>query len=214
MSESTDKPLSNAVPRHARIDVIGGAIVIFIAGLIWHGAIELDVGQLARIESGAMPKALSILLFISGCGVMVKGLLQSDEKAERLQLFLGRAAIIVIAMLVFAFFIRGGDFGILSTPQLGLAVVGPLTVFIAGCANPDIRAGELLVTALGLTAVLMFLFADLLGVSIPVFPKFLQAALAGLFGPDTTIRLAYGLYGVLAVALYVAIFRLGGERRG
>ncbi|MET3581479.1 hypothetical protein ABID19_004530 [Mesorhizobium robiniae] len=214
MSEATDRPRSDAVPRHARVDVIGGAIVIFIAGLIWYGAIELNVGQLTRLESGAMPKALSILLFAAGCGVMAKGLMQRDDEAERLQLALGPASIVVIAMLIFGLFIRGGDFGIVSTPQLGLTVVGPLTVFIAGCATPNVRPGELLVTAFGLTAALLLIFADLLGVGVPVFPKFLQNAIPSSLGPDTATRLAYGIYGVLAAVLYAAVFGLGGDRRG
>lgn len=214
MSEATDTPRSDAVPRHIRVDVIGGAIVIFIAGLIWYGAIELNVGQLTRLESGALPKALSILLFAAGCGVMAKGLLQRSDEAERLELALGPAAIIVIAMLIFGLFIKGGNFGILSTPQLGLTVVGPLTVFIAGCATSNIRPGELLVIAFGLTAALLFIFADLLGVGVPVFPKFLQAAIPSSLGPDTATRLAYGIYAALSVILYLAIFGLGGEKRG
>ena len=213
MSEATDTPRSDAVPRHVRIDVIGGAIVMLIAGLIWYGAIGLNVGHLTRIESGAMPKALALLLFAAGCGVMAKGLMQRDCEAERLELVLSPAAIIVTAMLIFGLFIRGGDFGVISTPQLGLTFVGPLTVFVAGCATPNVRLGELLVTAFGLTAALLLIFADMLGVGVPVFPEFIEAAIPSSFGPDAATRLAYGIYGVLAAALYVVIFGLGGERR-
>lgn len=213
MSETRDTPRSGAVPRHVRIDVIGGAIVVFIAGLIWYGAIELNVGQLTRLESGAIPKAMSILLFLAGCGVMAKGLLRGDDEAERVHLALGPAAIVCVAMLVFALFIRGVNFGILSTPQLGLTVVGPLTVFIAGCATPNVRPGELLVTAFGLTAALLLIFADLLGVGVPVFPKFLDAAIPSSLGSDAAARLAYGCYGALAAVLYFAMFGMGRERR-
>lgn len=212
MSEMTDTPRPGAVPRYFRIDVIGGVIVIFIAGLIWYGAIELNVGQLTRLDSGALPKALSILLFAAGCGVLAKGWMHCDEEAERRKVVLRPVAVVVVAMLIFGLFIRGGNFGIISTPQLGLTVVGPLTVFIAGCATANIRPGELLVTAFGLTAVLLLIFCDLLSVAIPVFPRFLEV-IAVAFGPENATRLAYGIYGALAGALYVALSRRGGDVR-
>lgn len=214
MSEATETPLPGIVPRPVRIDVVGGAIVIAVAALIWYGAIGLEVGQLNRIESGALPKALSILLFVAGSVLAARGLMQRDEEAERLRLALGPAAIIVAAMLFFGLFIRGGNFGILSTPQLGFTVVGPITVYVAGCATPNVRHGELLVTAFGLTAVLLLIFADLLGVGIPVFPRFIQAAIPGALGHDTAARLACGAYGALAAVLYATISRRGGDRRG
>lgn len=214
MSEATDPPRAGAVPRHVRVDVLGGAMVMFIAGLIWYGAIGLDVGQLTRLESGAVPKALSLLLFAAGGAVLAKGLMRRDDEAERLELVLRPGAIVVAAMLIFGLFIRGGDFGIISTPQLGLTVVGPLTVVVAGCAAPNARLGELLVTAFGLTAFLLLIFADLLGVTVPVFPKFLQAAMPGSIESGTATRLAYGIYGVFAAVLYLVMFGWGGDRRG
>ena len=214
MSEAIDAPRSDAVPRHVRIDVVGGAFMIFISGMIWYGAIGLDVGQLTRIGSGAIPKLLAILLLISGCGVLLKGLLQNDSDAERLELALRPPAIIVMAMLTFGLFIRGGNFGIVSTPQLGLIVVGPLTVFIAGCATPNLRPGELLVTAFGLTAALLLIFSDLLGVGVPVFPKVFEEAIASAVGSDTATRLAYGAYGVVATALYLRLFGWGDRQHG
>jgi hypothetical protein len=214
MSQTADLPRSGAVPRYARIDVIGGAIIVFIAVLIWYGAIELTVGQLNRIESGAMPKALSVLLFAAGCAVLAKGLLQRDEEAERLDLALRPAAIIAIAMVLFALFVRGGNFGIVTTPQLGLTVVGPLTVFVAGCATPHVRPGELLVTAFALTAVLLFIFADLLGLGVPIFPRFLEGAIPRSIGSVGATRIACLAYGGFAAALYVLIFGRGGKGRG
>ncbi len=214
MSQAADLPRSEAVPRYARIDVIGGAVVVFIAVLIWYGAIELAVGQMSRIEAGAMPKALSALLFIAGCAVLAKGLLQRDQDADRLELALRPAAIIAIAVVLFAIFIRGGNFGIVTTPQLGLTVVGPLTVFVAGCATPHVRPGELLVTAFALTAVLLLIFADLLGLGIPIFPRFLEGAIPRSIGSVGATRIACAAYGAFAAALYVVIFGRGGKGLG
>lgn len=214
MSEATDPSQTAAVQRRLRVDVVAGALVMFIAGLIWFGAIELEVGQLTRLGSGAMPKALALLLLAAGGWIMTSGMMGCDREAERLDLVLRPGTIVVAAMLVFAIFIRGGSFGPVSTPQLGLTVVGPLTVVIAGCAAYSIRFGELLVTALGLTAALLLVFADLLGVAVPVFPKFLEIAIDSSIGRDAAIRLAYVIYGVLAAILYGLIFGWGEKRRG
>lgn len=210
MSDATDTPPADDIPRHARVDVIGGAVIMLIAGLVWYGAIELDVGRLTRLGSGAMPKAIALLLSIAGGGLLANGLMRRSGESERFEFTLRPSVIIVAAMLIFGLFIRGGDFGIFSTPRLGLTVVGPLTVIIAGCAAPNARFGELVVTAFGLTAGLLLVFADLLGVPVPVFPDFLEAAIP--LGIDTATRLAYCVYGALAAALYVLIFRWGAQR--
>lgn len=212
MSDATDSMQTADVPRGLRVNVVGGAVVMFIAGLIWFGAIGLDVGQLTRLGSGAVPKALALLLLAAGGWVMATGLMRCEGEADRLNLALRPGAIVVAAMLVFAFFIRGGDFGPVSTPQLGLTVVGPLTVVVAGCAARDMRLGELLVTAFGLTATLLLVFADLLGVAVPVFPKFLENGIEGAVGSETALRMAYGAYGTLAAILYGPVF--GWGRKG
>lgn len=203
-----------AVPRHARVDVIGGAMMVFLAVLIWFGAIELDAGTLVRIGSGALPKGLAVILFAVGLVILVRGLLQGDDEAERFFIAVRPAAIVLGAIVLFGLFIRGGQFGFFSTPQLGLMVVGPLTVFIAGCATPEMDAKPLIVLSFGLTAAMLLVFMDLLSVTMPIFPRFIQDPLTLSLGIDTVVRLAYGVYAVLAAALYVLFFGWPELRRG
>lgn len=210
--ESPELKQPGTVPRYARTDVIGGAAMVFIAALIWYGAIGLDVGTIANFGSGATPKALAIVLFVAGGAVFLQGLKQRNEEAERFELALRPAAVVTLAILLFGLFVRGENFGLVSTPQLGLMVVGPLTVFIAGCATREARAGELLVLAFGLTAATLVVFPDLLGVSIPAFPKFVEKAIPAAFGYDTAIRVLYCAYGALAAVLYAAFFGLSEKR--
>jgi len=202
------------IPRFARVDVIGGALMIFIAALIWFGALALDGGTLVRIGSGALPRGLAVLLFLAGAVVLVQGLLQSNDQAERVYLAVRPAAIVLGAIVLFGLFIRGGDFGLFSTPQLGLMIVGPLTVFIAGSATPEMELKSLIVLSFGLTAAMLLIFMDLLSVTIPVFPKFIQDPLTFAIGIDTLVRIAYVAYGGLAAALYVFFFGLPEMRRG
>lgn len=213
-SEPTAPRRTGVVPRYARIDVIGGALMLFIAGLIWFGAIDLDTGSIVNIGPGVMPKALSAILFAGGAVVLLRGLFASDEETEPLVLALRPILIVAAAIVLFGLFVRGGDFGIVSTPRFGLMGVGPLTVFIAGFATPEAKPRELLVLAFGLTAAMLMVFSDLLGVPIPVFPYFIERAIPPSFGVDAAVRVVYVLYGVLAAALYVVFFGLRETRRG
>lgn len=203
-----------AVPRYARIDVIGGALIVFLAVLVWFGATELDAGTLVRIGSGALPRGLAVLLFVAGAVILVRGLMQDNDEALRFYVAVKPAVIVLGAIVLFGLFIRGGDFGPISTPQLGLMIVGPLTVFIAGSATPEMHLKSLIVLSFGLTAAMLLIFMDMLGVTIPVFPKFIQEPLTFSLGIDAVVRIAYGAYAVLAAILYVAFFGLPEMRRG
>jgi len=194
--------------------VIGGALIVFMAVLIWFGAIELDAGTLVRIGSGALPKGLAVILFVAGAVILVQGLLQRDNEAERFYVALRPAAIVLAAIALFGLFIRGGNFGFFTTPQLGLMIVGPLTVFVAGCATPEMDVKSLVVLSFGLTAAMLVIFMDMLSVTIPVLPKFIQDPLTFALGIDTVVRLAYAAYAAVAGVLYVAFFGLPEMRRG
>ena len=171
-------------------------------------------GAMSRIGTGALPKGLAVIRFVAGVVILLNGLVQSNETAERFYVSVRPMAIVIAAIMVFGLFIRGGDFGLFSTPQLGLIVVGPLTVFIAGSATPDMNARQLVVLSFGLTAAMLLVFMDLLSVTIPVFPKFIQEPLTLSIGIDLLVRLAYLAYGVLAAMLYVIFFGLPERRRG
>ncbi|WP_029009691.1 tripartite tricarboxylate transporter TctB family protein [Azospirillum halopraeferens] len=212
-SEPMDIRRQDTVPCYARINVIGGAVMVFIAGLVWCGAITLDLGTIADFGAGAMPAALSIILAAAGGVVLILGFIQRDEEAERVEFAVAPVAILAIAIAMFGFFVRGGDFGLVSTPQLGLMVVGPLTVFIAGCATPEMRVRELLPMSFGLTAMVLLVFCDILSVTIPVFPKLIQDTVSSSFGLDVAMRGVYLAYGALAATLHVALPGVGGNRR-
>jgi hypothetical protein len=204
----------SVVPRYARIDVIGGALMVFISALIWFGAIELNVGTLANFGSGAMPKGLALVLLVAGGAVLLQGLVQSDAAAERFDIAVRPMVTVVVAILLFGLFVRGTNLVILSTPQLGLLIVGPLTVFVAGCATPQLDVKALLVLCFGLTAAMLIVFVDLLGVAVPIYPTALQDAIALSFDPDTAVRAAYVAYAVVATLLYMAFFGIPEQRGG
>ncbi|MBS0536424.1 MAG: tripartite tricarboxylate transporter TctB family protein [Proteobacteria bacterium] len=213
-TQSVEGRRAVAVPRYARIDVIGGALIVLLAVTIWIGARDLDAGALSRIGTGALPKGLAVILFVAGVAILLRGLMQSNEAAERFYIAVRPAAIVVASIVLFGVFIRGGDFGLFSTPQLGLMIVGPLTVFISGNATPEMEVKRLIVLSFGLTAAMLLVFMDLLSVTIPVFPVFIQEPLTLSLGIDTVVRIAYVGYGLLAALLHVIFFGLPEMRRG
>jgi hypothetical protein len=194
----------NPIPLYARIEVIGGLIMVAIAALIWFGSINLSLGNLPNFGPAALPRALALLLALAGAAVLIQGFVRPQAAFERFDFALRPTLIILLAIGVFGLFIRGGNFGILSTPQLGLCIVGPLTVFISGCASPQVKARELLALAFGLTALILLVFPDLLRLSIPPFPAGLHNAIPAWLGGQTVLRIACVAYAIIAVALYFA----------
>ena len=73
---------------------------------------------------------------------------------------------------------------------------------------------RLQVLALGLTAGSLLVFADLLGVPIPVFPEALEKAVPPAFGVGAAVRVLYAAYGVLTAGLYVVFFGMPRARNG
>lgn len=213
-AEPPARERSRPVPRYARVDVVGGAVMLLIAALIGYDALGLKLGQLNNFGPGAMPAVLALLLFAGGAAVFVHGLLQPADEAEVVSFVLRPPLIIAIAIVFFGLFIRGGPFWFFSTPRLGLMIVGPLCVFIAGFATTEADPRELLVLALGLTACSLLVFADLLGVPIPVFPEALEKAVPPAFGVAAAVRVLYAAYGVLTAVLYVVFFRMPKARNG
>ena len=205
-AETAETAAAVAIPRYARIDVIGGAIMVFLAVQTWIAAIGLDIGEISNFGPGMMPRGLAIALFVAGSAVLINGLIQSGSAAEKLRVAWRPPSYLALAIGLFALFIRGGDFWILATPQLGLCIVGPLTVVVAGFATPQADARELAVLAFGLTAAALLVFSDLLGVLLPVFPGVLERAIPPAFGHDAAVRVAYLAYGAVTAALFYAFF--------
>lgn len=195
------------VPPYARIEVIGGLTIVTVAALIWFGSIDLSNGVLPNFGSGALPRILAILLALAGAGIVFQGLIRREAAFERFDFAWRPTLIVVLAIAIFGLFIRGGNFGLFSTPQLGLCIVGPLTIFIAGCAAPRINVRELLVLAFGLTALILVVFPDLLRLSIPPFPGGMQSIIPPALGPQNALRIACAGNAALAAALYFVLIR-------
>jgi len=185
----------------ARIDVIAGATVVAIAASALYQAVELDPGTLRSFGPGMLPIILASALLICGAAILVGGLVQKGPAVVYFHAAARGPALIGLAILVFALTIKGSDVAGLQLPQLGLAVIGPLTVILAGYGSAEAEPGDLATAGFGLTAFCLALFNDVLGMSIPILPGMVEALLADVLAPETLLRGAYGLCAVTAALL-------------
>lgn len=157
MSQENHGPVP-APPRtwHVSRDLAAGLFLVALAGFglwqTWH----LPGGTLRAVGPGMMPRALCTLAGIAGMAMIAASLLVPGARLERWSL---RGPIFVLGAIVL--------FG-LTIRSLGLAVAGPLAVFVGSFASPEARPRESLVFAVVLTAICIGLFRYVLRLPIPV----------------------------------------------
>lgn len=150
-------------------DFAGGLLLLAIAGLaLWLGQ-NLSMGTLRSMGPGMLPKSVAVMLAFFGVVLIVGSFLGEGSRLERWSLrgpvfILG--AIVLFGLTVRGFALPGGA----KIPALGLAVSGPIVVFVGGLATPEARPRELALYALGMTAACAVLFKFLLGLPIPLAP--------------------------------------------
>jgi len=190
------------LPPYLRIDVLSGILVSILALVIWFGSASLPVGELRYIGPGLLPSVLSAVLFFCGIALIVIGLTQTAE-AERVFIAVRGPVVVGTAILFFAVTIRGVTLGPLAIPQLGLLVTGPLTVIIAGMGSAEARLRELIILGIALTAAGVLVFADVLSMTVPVFPGILESEIVVAWGVDWPQRIAVAAYAVIALGLWI-----------
>jgi len=156
----TGPPVSRSVNQGSRVraprDLVAGLGLLALAALaLWAGA-PLEQGTLRAMGPGMLPRALGVLIALSGAALVSSAFVRSGPRLEP-----GRARgpiFVSLAVVVFALTIR----------SLGLAVAGPLVVLLGGAAAGDVRYRELLPLAIFLTLLCIGLFRYALGLPIPV----------------------------------------------
>ena len=137
-------------------DAAAGLFLLVVAGIaLWFSA-DLTAGTLRAMGPGMLPRALAVLVAIAGIVLIAGAWLVPGSRLEGWSL---RGPIFVLgAIVVFAFTIR----------SLGLAVAGPLAVFIGSFASPEARVKEAAIFAVILTGACILLFKVFLRLPIPV----------------------------------------------
>jgi Tripartite tricarboxylate transporter TctB family len=149
-------------------DVWAGLALVLVGALALFGGADLPFMTRQGVGAGLLPRLVGIFLVVLGVAQTILALRApgGDIGAWAWR----EIAIVLGAVVLFGFAIRGGNLGVLDVPPLGLVVAGPLAVVVAGFADRDVRFKELLVFAVAMTAICTVLFRYALGIPVPVAP--------------------------------------------
>jgi putative tricarboxylic transport membrane protein len=141
-----------------RQDILGGLVIIAVAGFAYWLARHLPAGAGGGMGPGTLPKSLAILLGALGALLVFDSLFKKGVPLERWSI---RGPLLVLGALVV--------FGLAVRP-LGLLVAGPLGIVISAFASSEVRWGETLLYGGVLTVFCIALFKFALGLPIPLAP--------------------------------------------
>jgi hypothetical protein len=142
-------------------DYYGGAVLMAIALFALWSSSDLQGMHGFSFGAGTAPRMFGLLLLALGVAVAVVGLVTDGPQ---LATYHWRGPLFVsLAILVFAVSIR----------PLGLIVTGLASFLIAALGTPETRWGETLIVGLCLTGGCAFLFPYVLGLPMPLLPRFL-----------------------------------------
>jgi hypothetical protein len=165
------QPSGNGIIK-SQLDLAAGLLLIGLAVVGYLGTLGLRFGQLTNVGPALMPRSVAALIGVFGISMMISSFLSVGPRLERWSF---RGPFFVLGSVVlFATTIRGatlslGDWKVV-VPQLGLAIAGPLTIFMCALADRESRPVELIVFTVALTAVCIGMFRFLLRLPIPILP--------------------------------------------
>lgn len=143
--------------RDALKDVLAGGVFVVLGLAFAIGALEYNVGTPLRMGPGYFPLALGLLLVALGIAVGIKGFLAGA--GDELGGVQWRAILLITAgVLFFGLTIRG----------LGAALALFGAVLLAALARSQTRLHEVVLIALGLTALSVVLFIGILQLRLPL----------------------------------------------
>jgi hypothetical protein len=149
-------------------NLAGGLFLLILGAIGFVGALGIDIGTLAEFGAGMVPRVVSILVALSGAALIALSFTTPGPALER---WPARGLLCILgAVVAFGLTLRGFDLGLFRVPALGLVVAGPLAVALSSLADPDTKSLEILVFAVGLTALCVVVFRFILRLPIPIAP--------------------------------------------
>lgn len=142
-------------------DLAFGVFLVALGALAYSLAGDLTVGTAASMGPGYVPRGLALIIMVYG---LVLGLRAAFTGHMPLPPIAWRPLILVSASVAL--------FGVLL-PAMGLAVTSVVVVVVAGFAAYDVRLKENAILALALAIFAVLLFVTVLGLPIPVWPRWI-----------------------------------------
>lgn len=149
-------------------DFWAGIALVVLGGVALIGAADLPFMTRQGVGAGLMPRIVGGLIVALGA---LQVALALRAPAGPVGAWAWREIVIVLgAVVLFGFTIRGGTIGPVEVPPLGLVIAGPLAAFVAGLADRSAKPGELFVFSVAISAVCIVAFRFALGIPVPVAP--------------------------------------------
>lgn len=143
-------------------DYYGGVVLMAIALFALWASSDLQGMHGFSFGAGTAPRMFGLLLLGLGAAVAVIGVM--TDGAELAKYHWRGPLFVSLAILTFAVGIR----------PLGLVVAGLASFLIAALGTSETRWGETLLVGVGLTIGCALLFPYVLGLPMPLFPRFLM----------------------------------------
>jgi len=135
--------------------VAGLGLMALAAFALWASA-DVPAGRLGSPGPGLLPRAIAVLLGLTGAALVAGSFLWKGDPLARLSL--RGPLFVVLGVIGFALTVRSP----------GLVVAGPLVVMVGGAASPETRYRELAVFAVVITAFCVGLFRYVLHLPVPI----------------------------------------------
>jgi putative tricarboxylic transport membrane protein len=142
-------------------DFVGGLVLVAVASFALWACSDLQGMHGFSFGAGTAPRMFAVLLLGLGAAVAIVGLVQ---EGPRLQAYAWRGPLFVMAAIVF--------FALAIRP-LGLIVSGLASFLISALGSHETRWVEAIIVGVCLTAGCAILFPYILGLPMPLFPRFL-----------------------------------------
>jgi putative tricarboxylic transport membrane protein len=142
-------------------DFIGGIALMAVAAFALWASSDLQGMHGFSFGAGTAPRMFAILLFGLGAAVMIVGIVSDGPQLQRMS---WRGPLFVsLGILFFAFAIR----------PLGLVISGLASFLISALGSHETRWIEATIVGICLTVGCALLFPYVLGLPMPLFPRFL-----------------------------------------
>jgi len=143
-------------------DLVGGLVLMGVALFALWAARDLGGMRGISFGPGTAPRLFAGLLLLLGGAIALGGLLKPGAALQRFGI---RGPLFVtVAIVLFAVAIR----------PLGLILTGILTFLVAAMGSPETRWIEAVVVGVLLTLACAVLFPYVLGLPLPMLPRFMQ----------------------------------------
>jgi hypothetical protein len=147
-------------------DFWSGLMFLVVGAAFAWGATAYSFGSSARPGPGYFPFGLGIILALIGALILFESLTIEVEGGDKIGDWpLKQAGVILFAVVLFG----------LLLPKLGMAIALPVLIIVSSLGSGEFKLKEAVINAAILTVASWAIFIKGLGLTIPLWPTFIQS---------------------------------------